>query len=69
MHIQNGGDCDLCVYLDCPSSVLTARLLTRNEGRNDDNLDVIERRIEVFRKSTMPVIEYYGGKGLLSTVR
>ncbi len=42
------------------------RLLAR--GREDDTEEVIERRLEVYRQQTVPVIEEFESRGLLVTV-
>ncbi len=36
--------------------------------RDDDREEVIRRRLEVYRESTAPLVTYYRGKGLLTTV-
>ena len=45
---------------DCCSGVLIQRA--------DDRIDTVHERLDVYRQSTQPLIEYYGGKGLLKTV-
>lgn len=37
----------------------------KGEGREDDNLNALRKRIESFHKFTEPVIEYYRKKGVL----
>lgn len=54
-----GYDCDFVLFFDCPEDVMTKRLLGRNEGRTDDNIETIKKRFKTFRDSSMPVIEYY----------
>lgn len=54
-----GFDCDFVLFFDCPEEVMTERLLGRNEGRTDDNIDTIKKRFKTFRESSMPVINYY----------
>ena len=41
------------LYFDCPESVMTARLLGRNEGRTDDNIETIKKR---FQARAVPVL-------------
>jgi len=36
--------------------------------RDDDKEDTIKNRLEVYEKSTAPLIDYYSGKGILKTV-
>jgi adenylate kinase len=45
---------------DCCSGVLIQRA--------DDRIDTVHERLEVYRQSTQPLIEYYRGKMLLMTV-
>lgn len=54
-----GYDCDFVLFFDCPEDVMTKRLLGRNEGRTDDNIETIKKRFKTFRDSSMPVIDYY----------
>ena len=54
-----GYDCDFVLFFDCPEGVMTQRLLGRNEGRTDDNIETIKKRFKTFRESSMPVIDYY----------
>mmetsp|Transcript_11223 Transcript_11223/g.19675 ORF Transcript_11223/g.19675 Transcript_11223/m.19675 type:complete len:205 (+) Transcript_11223:53-667(+) len=54
-----GYDCSLVLYFDCPESVLEERLLSRNQGRVDDNIEVIKKRFKVFLESSLPVIQSY----------
>lgn len=55
-HIKNSpskveGVCD-----DCGSALIQ---------REDDKEETVKNRLEVFRKSTFPIVEYYKNKGLL----
>ena len=36
--------------------------------RADDRIDTVHERLEVYRQSTQPLIEYYRAKGLLKTI-
>jgi UMP-CMP kinase len=38
-----GYDCQLVLYFDCPEEVLEQRLLSRNQGRVDDNIETIKK--------------------------
>ena len=51
-------------------SAIKARLAgrARSEGRVDDSEDVIDRRLEVYRKQTEPLVAYYRAKGRLAEV-
>lgn len=45
-----------------PVELLRARLLAR--GRDDDRMEVIEHRLEVYDKETLPVFEYFRNRGV-----
>ena len=57
---------ELVVLLDVEDSVLIERLLAR--GRDDDNEKVIRNRLDIYRRKTLPLINYYSQKELLITV-
>ncbi len=54
------------IGLEVPEEELVERMLKRGQetGRADDNVDTIKNRLEVYRNQTMPLMEYYTGKGL-----
>ena len=56
-----GKQIDLVLYLDVPEPILVGRLLGRaaEEGRADDNLETIQNRLDVYRRDTEPVLDYY----------
>ena len=51
----------MMISLTVPSEELVKRLLKRGEetGRSDDNEETINKRIEVYKKQTLPVAYYY----------
>lgn len=54
---------DIVLYFDCTEEELIRRLLNRNQGRVDDNIDTIKKRLKVFFDCTLPVVDYYSSKG------
>ena len=58
-----GYDCRAVLFFDCPEAVMEKRLLSRNEGRTDDNIETIKRRFKVFIEQSMPVVEHYKSLG------
>jgi adenylate kinase len=58
---RTGRKVDLVLYLNVPEDKLIQRLLgrARDEGRADDNLETIEKRIEVYHRDTEPVLDHY----------
>ena len=51
----------LVLSLEVKEEELNERLLKRGveTGRSDDNLDVIKQRLDVYRKQTEPLLDYY----------
>lgn len=65
---QTGCDCEFVLFFDCPETVLEKRLLGRNEGRTDDNIETIKKRFRTFIESSMPVVELYEKLGKVCRV-
>ncbi|XP_022147099.1 UMP-CMP kinase 3-like [Momordica charantia] len=53
----------LVLFFDCHEEEMERRLLSRNEGRVDDNIETIRKRFRVFLESSIPVVSYYESKG------
>lgn len=54
----------LCLlFIECSEEVLTQRILGRNQGRSDDNLESLKKRLQVFESETRPVLEIFRKKG------
>ena len=51
-EVTAGYDCDMVLFFDCPEDVMTQRLLGRNEGRTDDNIETIKKRFKTFTDSS-----------------
>jgi adenylate kinase len=47
------------VCLDVAEQELVDRILSRGEGRADDNEETVRRRLEVYRTETAPVLDHY----------
>lgn len=58
--------CDRAINLEVPDEVLVGRLLGR--GRKDDTEEVIRNRLEVYRKQTAPLIDYYQSRHQLVSI-
>ncbi|CAK9184590.1 unnamed protein product [Ilex paraguariensis] len=54
---------EFVLFVDCSAEEMERRLLSRNQGREDDNIDTIRKRFKVYMESSLPVIEYYNSKG------
>ena len=57
---------EVVFYLDIPEKVLVERLLLR--GRKDDNENTIKTRLDIYKKTTEPLIEYYRDLSLLEYI-
>lgn len=66
MLAAKGTPLDVVLELQVPEEELFRRLAGR--GRADDTPDVIRQRLVAYRKQTEPLLEYYGGRGLLQTI-
>lgn len=53
-----GVEVQAAVHLDVPDGELIRRLLARSRG-SDDTEEVIAHRLQVYRKKTIPLLEYY----------
>jgi UMP-CMP kinase len=51
------------LFFDCSEGEMERRLLSRNQGREDDNIETIRKRFKVFLESSLPVVQYYENKG------
>ncbi|KAM3393146.1 hypothetical protein ACQJBY_014015 [Aegilops geniculata] len=58
-----GTEPDLVLFFDCPEDEMVKRLLSRNQGRVDDNIETIKKRLKVFESLNLPVVEYYSKRG------
>ncbi|KAK3125750.1 hypothetical protein QOZ80_7BG0609290 [Eleusine coracana subsp. coracana] len=56
------------LLFDCSEEEMERRLLARNQGRVDDNIETIRKRFRVFVESSLPVIEYYNGKAKVKKI-
>ncbi|KAM5560983.1 hypothetical protein ABKV19_021880 [Rosa sericea] len=51
------------LYFVCTEEEMERLLLSRNQGREDDNVETIRKRFKVFLESTKKVLEYYNAQG------
>ena len=57
---------EVVFYLDIPEEVLIKRLLMR--GRKDDNEETIKTRLNIYKKTTEPLIKYFKDFSLLEYI-
>merc|ERR1711879_1101926 len=55
-------------FFDASEEVMEQRLLERGKtsGRNDDNIEAIRKRFKTYQVETMPIINKYSERGLVS---
>lgn len=56
------------LFFDCPEEEMVRRILNRNQGREDDNIETIRKRFKVFLDSSLPVVEYYESIGKVQKI-
>ncbi len=64
-------DIGLVIYLEVSDNTIRERILERGKtsGREDDqNVDIINRRILQYKTETKPLREFYGDKKILATI-
>ena len=57
---------EVVFYLDIPEEVLINRLLLR--GRKDDTEETIKTRVNIYKKTTEPLIQYFKDRSLLEYI-
>ncbi|KAJ4727334.1 UMP-CMP kinase [Melia azedarach] len=53
---------EFVLFFDCSEEEMERRILNRNQGREDDNIETIRKRFKVFLESSLPVVQYYESK-------
>ena len=68
--VEFGGAINVVPFIYVEEEILISRLLKRAEieGRADDNEETIRNRMNVYRDSTAPLLDYYNDKGLVVKV-
>lgn len=54
---------EFILFFDCHEEEMEKRILGRNQGRVDDNIETIRKRFKVFIESSVPVINHYDALG------
>lgn len=60
--------CDKAIFINVTDKEALWRISGRNTDRQDETLQGIRKRIELFHSMTEPVIEYYRDRGMLLQV-
>ncbi len=68
---ERGSQVDVVLGLEVDENELIARLLKRGEmsGRSDDNLETIQKRLDIYRRQTTPLKDFYQEKGKYSAIQ
>lgn len=68
---ERNQEVSIVISLDVIESELIDRMLKRGQqsGRCDDNIETIKSRLEVYKKQTAPLKEYYEKKGNLVNIK
>lgn len=63
---------DRVVYLDVPESEVVERLKERflkvDQPRPEDQPEHVIRRLEIFQRLTLPLVDYYASRNILSSI-
>ncbi|XP_058763222.1 UMP-CMP kinase-like isoform X2 [Vicia villosa] len=63
-----GSEPNFVLFFDCPEKEMVKRVLSRNQGRIDDNIETMKKRLKIFEALNLPVVDYYAKKGKLHKI-
>ena len=68
---ERGESVHSVIGLEVPDDQLIERLLARGKesGRSDDNLETINKRLQVYHSSTSPLKDFYLGNGRYESIK
>jgi len=61
-HVGDKASVEGVLFYDATAEELEKRLLGRQEGREDDQIDVIKKRFTTYMSETMPIVDLYKEK-------
>ena len=63
-------DLQFVLFLECKDDIMIDRALKRGKksGRVDDNIETLRKRLDTYKKESLPVIEHFRKSGLLEEV-
>lgn len=59
---------EFVIFFDCTEEEMEKRLLNRNQGRVDDNIETIHKRFKVYIESSLPVVQQYELRGRIRKI-
>ncbi len=65
---EKGEKIDSFLTLTVPEQELVDRILSRDEGRSDDNPEKVKNRLSVYHNETAPVLNYYKEKDAVKEI-
>jgi adenylate kinase len=65
---QLGRELGAAILIDVPDDVVVERILSRGQGRSDDNPATVRERLRVYHGEIDPLLAYYDELGLLRRV-
>jgi adenylate kinase len=65
---DNGRELSAAILIDVPDDVVERRILSRGQGRSDDNPETVRERLRVYHETTEPLTAYYRERSLLRMV-
>ncbi|KAL8171100.1 hypothetical protein V2J09_022904 [Rumex salicifolius] len=63
-----GTEPNVVLFFDCSTEEMIKRVLSRNQGRVDDNEETIKKRLKIFEDYNLPVINHYLKRGILHRI-
>jgi adenylate kinase len=65
---QLGRELGAAILIDVPDDLVMERILSRGQGRSDDNPETVRERLRVYHGEIDPLLAYYDELGLLRRV-
>jgi adenylate kinase len=65
---QLGRELGAAILIDVPDDVVMERILSRGQGRSDDNPETVRERLRVYHGEIDPLVAYYDELGVLRRV-
>lgn len=62
------GEITAAIFIDVDLQICTERILNRNENRKDDNHEVIEKRLRIYKNEINAILDFYEEKKKLYKV-
>jgi adenylate kinase len=66
--LQEGRELTAAVLVEAPDEVVMGRIAGRKDGRDDDEIETVGRRLEVFHRATAPIADHYHRLGVLHRI-